>query len=62
VLALKLSCLSDATRPAIGVSGSKSTYLNREEFGVVLWIDREGSRQHIGTLLLDPSKPGWRAI
>ena len=40
------------TRRATGGSGVKSKCLNREEFVVVGWTDPEGSRSHIGALLL----------
>jgi ATP-dependent DNA ligase len=31
----------------------KSKCLNRQEFGIVRWTDPEGSRPHLGALLLD---------
>jgi hypothetical protein len=40
------------TRPATAGTWVKSKFLNREEFVVVGWTDPEGSRQHIGALLL----------
>ena len=39
----------------------KSKCLNREEFVVVGWTDPEGSRRHIGALLLGYAKEDGRA-
>ena len=39
-------------RRELGVSGGKSKCLNRQEFVVVGWTEPEGSRPHLGALLL----------
>ena len=43
---------TDHTLPATAGPGSSRSCLNREEFVVVGWTDPEGSRRHIGALLL----------
>jgi bifunctional non-homologous end joining protein LigD len=50
------------TGRAIGAAWLKTKCLNREEFIVVGWTDPEGSRPHLGALLLAYYAPDGRLV